>query len=414
MNVLEHYFRRDPLVHKTDFDPNTTLIVIIPVLDDEAIFATIRSLEQCQAPDVPIGVIILVNNAENTGERTRQRNVGLATRIKEQVRPVAGKWIQFEVLEELSLPAKFAGVGLARKIAMDTAAYHYYRSGKTDGIIISLDADTLVAPDYFVRIRQCFQERRLAGISIAYEHLLEESEDNPQVTDAIVKYELYLRYHKMALAYTGHPHAFHCIGSAFAVSVEDYAAQGGMNKRQAGEDFYFLQKLISTGRYATLTATKVYPSPRISSRTPFGTGQTVRQIIEAGGVYRVYHFDAYCRIKKLFGQLEAFYKASPETVCGIVDRLADPELSVFLEECRFSEMVSGVNANSASYLMFRKRFFDGFNAFRVLKYLNYLHQENLEKQEIASAVDALLEKQGIDSPPTEPQELLMLLRRLDT
>lgn len=90
-----------------------------------------------------------------------------------------------------------------------------------------------------------------------------------------MKYELYLRYYRLALEYTGHPHAYHCIGSAFAVRTLDYVAQGGMNKRQAGEDFYFLQKLIATGRYATLQSTQVYPSPRFSGRTPFGTGQAV-------------------------------------------------------------------------------------------------------------------------------------------
>ena len=69
-----------------------------------------------------------------------------------------------------------------------------------------------------------------------------------QAREAIMKYELYLRYYRLALEYTGHPHAYHCIGSAFAVRTLDYVAQGGMNKRQAGEDFYFLQKLIATGR----------------------------------------------------------------------------------------------------------------------------------------------------------------------
>ena len=85
----------------------------------------------------------------------------------------------------------------------------------------------------------------MAGVSIAYAHRLEEADMTVQAREAIMKYELYLRYYRLALEYTGHPHAYHCIGSAFAVRTLDYVAQGGMNKRQAGEDFYFLQKLIS-------------------------------------------------------------------------------------------------------------------------------------------------------------------------
>ena len=106
-----------------------------------------------------------------------------------------------------------------------------------------------------------FQEKSVAGVSIAYAHRLEEADMTVQAREAIMKYELYLRYYRLALEYTGHPHAYHCIGSAFAVRTLDYVAQGGMNKRQAGEDFYFLQKLIATGRYATLQSTQVYPSP---------------------------------------------------------------------------------------------------------------------------------------------------------
>ena len=51
-------------------------------------------------------------------------------------------------MEAFDLPAKFAGVGLARKIAMDAAVFYLYRSGKERAPLISLDADTLVAPNY--------------------------------------------------------------------------------------------------------------------------------------------------------------------------------------------------------------------------------------------------------------------------
>lgn len=50
-------------------------------------------------------------------------------------------------------------------------------------------------------------------------------------------YELYLRYYQQALEYCGHPYAYTCIGSAFAVRAADYVLQGGMNKRQAGKIF---------------------------------------------------------------------------------------------------------------------------------------------------------------------------------
>ena len=43
--------------------------------------------------------------------------------------------------------------------------------------------------------------------------------------------------------FVGYPDSIYTIGSAFAVRAEAYMKQGGMNRRQAGEDFYFLYKL---------------------------------------------------------------------------------------------------------------------------------------------------------------------------
>jgi len=45
------------------------------------------------------------------------------------------------------------------------------------------------------------------------------------------------------LQQAGSPYAYHTIGSAFACRAEAYIAAGGMNRRHAAEDFYFLQQL---------------------------------------------------------------------------------------------------------------------------------------------------------------------------
>ena len=62
------------------------------------------------------------------------------------------------------------------------------------------------------------------------------------------------------------PYVFHTVGSAMAVKALPYVKAGGMNRKQAGEDFYFIQKLVPSGGYFNLNSTTVYPSPRISFR----------------------------------------------------------------------------------------------------------------------------------------------------
>ena len=77
------------------------------------------------------------------------------------------------------------------------------------------------------------------------------------------------------MTFAGLPYSYHTIGSAFAVTAKAYARQGGMNRRKAGEDFYFINKLIKGENFGEITNTTVFPSPRTSNRVPFGTGKAI-------------------------------------------------------------------------------------------------------------------------------------------
>ena len=388
MKIFERYFERNRVEWLLDFPNRPEVIVIVPVLNDRDIFATADALKKCVCRCGNAGVLIIVNHGEDADEAVKRANRQLAAELRETVccGQKASSAVYFEVAEAFDLPAKWAGVGLARKIAMDAAACFFYRQGRPECPILSLDADTWMEVNYLDETIRYFREHPVAGVSIAYAHRLDECGE--EVADAMVKYELYLRYYRLALAYTGHPYAFHCIGSAFAVRASDYVAQGGMNKRQAGEDFYFLQKLISTGRFATLQGTRVYPSARFSTRTPFGTGQAVRQIVENGGAFPVYDFAAFRALRHFFSGLPVLYKAD-RAKCEAYFLKLPSGIRSFLAETDGLGLLEEVNANCASLAQFRKRFFDRFNAFRVLKYLNFVHEGEYRKVDVRLAAEAL-------------------------
>lgn len=370
------------------------MIVIIPVLEDPDVFETIESIFRCKLPETPVGVIIIVNNASGYDSRLNRQ---LAREIKrvidgKRVDRQSGIWLQ--LLEEYELPVKYAGVGLARKIAMDAAAAHFYRNDCPDGVIVSLDADTTVEDNYLTEIVRFFASTPVAGVSVAYAHRLNELPEKSVERDAIIRYELYLRYYCQALKFTGHPHAYQCIGSAFAVRATDYVAQGGMNKRQAGEDFYFLQKLIATGRYANLTTTKVYPSARFSTRTPFGTGQAMKQIVLVGGYWPTYNFEAFLVLKSFFATIDCLYKVNDDVLADYFNDLPAC-LRDFFSEKGFQDMINEINGNCASIRQFHKRFYDHFNAFRVLKYLNFVHLNYFSREDVMSVVHPLMDLNGM-------------------
>lgn len=406
--VFGRYFGRNELYFRPAFPDDTEVVVAIPVLDDEDIFRTVDSLKSCTRVEGSVAVVVIVNHGEQVPDGVKEANRRLAEKLREYVAEEPRGGLFFQVVEAFNLPARTAGVGLARKLAMDAAAWWFYEHDKTDGVILSLDADTWVEMNYTDAVRRYFRENPVAGVSIAYRHRLEECEG--AVREAMAKYELYLRYYQGALAYSGHPHAYSCIGSAFAVRARDYVAEGGMNKRQAGEDFYFLQKLISTGRYALLNDTTVYPSARFSDRTPFGTGRSLRQIVAEGGSYPVYHWDAFRDLKRLFDGLDCLYKAEYSVVEAFL-AAQSPGVRDYWQQMDGGTLLAEVNANCASVGQFRKRFFDGFNAFRVLKYLNYVHETIYPKIEVTEAVDRWLAEMGM-TVPGDAEEKLVFLRNL--
>ena len=125
-------------------------------------------------------------------------------------------------------------------------------------------------------------------VCIAFQHRIEELENIKQ-QEAIKKYEAYLHYFIEMQRGLNLPYAFQTIGSAFAVRAGAYLQVGGMNKRKAGEDFYFIHKFTKKGTIAELNECTVYPSGRPSFRVPFGTGKAVADMMEDKAEYYAYH-----------------------------------------------------------------------------------------------------------------------------
>ncbi|MDL2231366.1 hypothetical protein LJB85_01345 [Porphyromonadaceae bacterium OttesenSCG-928-L07] len=405
MKLFERYLQKSQTYVDVCFPDDVALIVIIPVYDDPDIFVTLDSLAACDMPkEGRVGILIVVNHSEMASEEIKERNELLYAQIRTYTEQTRFRDLEISTIKAFDLPAKEAGVGLARKWAMDSAVAYYARQKNENGIIVSLDADTLTDKNYFTALLEHFSDLKIAGAAIAYEHRLEGG------CDSIVKYELYLRYYCKALEYMLHPYAFHCIGSAFAVRTKDYVAVGGMNKRQAGEDFYFIQKLIASNRFTHLFSTKVYPSSRVSERTPFGTGRAVKAISESNGSWPTYHMEAFKELKSFFDSIEDLFKKEQLFVFEFIDKQVEPIRS-FLLDNDFGKSINEINKNTASVQQFKRRFFDTFNAFRVLKYLNYVHPRYYQKQEITDAVKLFAEEVGWEVPD-DAWEALVLLRKM--
>lgn len=323
--------------------------------------------------------------------------------------------ISFKSILIDNLPAKHAGVGLARKIGMDEAVARFDKIGH-DGIIVCFDADSLCDPNYLTEIEIHFQQNQKSpGCSIYYEHPIQGQEYTPEIYQAITQYELHLRYYNQALRFCKLPYAFHTVGSSMAVRSSAYQKQGGMNKRKAGEDFYFLHKIISLGNFTELNSTRVIPSPRISDRVPFGTGKAIGDYVSKQDLqYLTYNFKSFELIKEWVEKIPDLFKSDAENLhWSEKNKIASAHLLNFLESEKFNEALKEIRKNSPTLESFIKRFYVWFDAFRVLKLVHYLRDSVYPDSPVNIESEVLLTRIGITPKSQDGTELLTAFRKYE-
>lgn len=304
------------------------------------------------------------------------------------------------------LPPK-QGVGLARKIGLDRALPLLdYRD--SDPLLICLDADTLVQPDYLPAVTRHFAGSSAGGAVIPYRH---RPAADPAGQSAIDRYELFLRLYVLGLAQAGSPYAFHTVGSAMACRASAYAASGGMNHRLAGEDFYFLQQMYKTSGIARVSGTVVHPSPRASHRVPFGTGRSVGDML-ADGEQRLLFYQPV--VFSIVGEwLECVAENVESDAASLLKRSIpiSPVLHDFLVQTGFAVTWDNLKKNNRDSSALLKSFHGWFDAFRTMRLIHELSEKAYPRIEPEEAVEPLLKrsKQGV---PDTVRSQLALLRRL--
>ncbi|TNE50195.1 MAG: hypothetical protein EP344_17500, partial [Bacteroidetes bacterium] len=282
MRYFDKHALYPPLL-RTAPEAGLAFVVTIPCHDEPDLLLTLETLRACTQPKQPVEVLVVVNSAEDSPTGVKARNTATVEQATAWARSCSRADLQFHILHFPDLPPKHAGVGMARKIAMDEAARRLTAAGNPAGVIACLDADTQVQTNYLIALEDFFaQHPGCPAANIYYEHPINGNAYTPEIYTAITQYELHLRYYVHALRWAGLPTSTQTVGSAMAVRADAYQAQGGMNRRKAGEDFYFLHKFSPLEGFAGITATTVIPSPRISHRVPFGTGKAIGDIL--GGV----------------------------------------------------------------------------------------------------------------------------------
>jgi hypothetical protein len=385
--------------------------VVIPALAESAtLFSTLRSLAQ-NPPELleRFLVLVVVNNREDAlqpDKADNRKTLDLLSAGDSSFEPLRLIWVD-AASPGRELPAKKGGVGLARKIGFDLALPVLDFSG-SDPILVALDADTLVQPDYLSALADHFRSTTAGGAVLAFQH---QEGESPQQQEAIQRYELFLRSYVLGLARAGSPYAFHTVGSAMACTATAYAAMGGMNTRLAAEDFYFLQHLKKTSGISSVAGTLVHPSARSSHRVPFGTGRSISRMLAGEEKAVLFHSqECFSILEGWLSLVTNRLDASGQDIRHQAEEISRG-LGEYLDQAGFVDAWEKLRHNSRNQAALLTAFHSWFDGLRTMKLIHHLSDTTFLRKSPEESLPSLLEWAGLE-PVACPDAQLVILRSL--
>ena len=421
---------------------NISQVVVIPAYaEKEMLFSTLASLAQNHPPSLEYSLVLcVINNKSDSPSEQVSNNQTTIEYLDALVRKkVLGKFNSDQTTypqllkiadsklklgyidassEGCEIPLRDGGVGMARKIGMDMALRLLKTSASDKKLILSLDADTLVQPNYLAAIKNYFAPKIKTAV-VAYEH---QMPDDYEGQAAICCYEIFLRYWVLGLKYAKSPWAFHSIGSTIVTSTDAYLQVRGMNRREAGEDFYFLNKLAKTGSIDYIKDTCVYPSARSSTRVPFGTGKSIERFLSGQKQeHLLYDPQIFTIISQWLEFMNTAFLIREDEILIQANRI-NTALKSFLVDSRFADAWSKIRRNAKEEKTLRHHFHDWFDGFKTFKLIKYLTKTVYPQIDMFDALARILSLLGMSLseintrtkiPQLEEQiELLQYLRKI--
>ena len=398
-------------------------IIVIPALEEfDGIKKLLPSLaKNSQEHLKETLILVVVNNIIGVGKEKLDNNYNLLLYLRDELKN--NSILNIGLIDASSagkeMPKKNGGVGFARKLGADLALSNFDYSSIQKKIIISLDADCTVEENYLETIVTEYNNYDLNAAVIKFEHPLDAEEKEKS---AIINYEIFLRYYILGLKYAKSPYAYFSVGSVISCDAEGYVKVGGMNKKKAGEDFYFLEKLAKLYKIKHIDSTIVYPASRPSDRVPFGTGARIKRFIDnVQDEYTLYSPSLFLILKDWLQLFSSITLSS--NIPNILESAKNTNsvLYDFLIQQKFELDWNNIIQNSKTEIQLNKQKLNWMDSFRTLKLIHYLRDFDTPNDNMFVSLNKLFEimeitidfKSEQNLPPLKiQQKYLEILRKL--
>ncbi len=342
-------------------------VLVIPAFNEDSDF--IQHLIK-QPFNVRLLIILVINAPVAASLESEKKNHDLAKWIQNQAQAhfklgntnsalsTMHEHCDLLVVDAFSEQRLTFGVGEARKMGCDIALQLMAENWILDSIIFTTDADARL-PDHYFNL--ALKPTETAAVS-NFKHVANEQWKAP-----IELYEIWLRHYVVQLKRCGSPYAFHTIGSLLAISAQHYANVRGFPLRDAGEDFYLLNKLAKLGTIFYRKNVCVLLEARPSDRVPFGTGPAIQKIADlpcAEQDYLFYHPHIFAELKCWIDCIPQFFETDAVELPSAIHSILS-ELKVF-------EQIHAARKQFKTLIQFEHAIHTYFDGFKTLKAVHLL------------------------------------------
>ena len=260
------------------------------------------------------------------------------------------------------------GVGLARKIGADIALKLYSQGLIKHPWIFSTDADVVLPENYFSCINSL--KDNYSAVVLDFNHL----SDNPELAKLQYLYDFKMRYYLAGVKYGQVGYAYIPLGSTLIASMESYAQVRGFPKRNAGEDFYLLNKLakIKPIKYK-IDNCIIRIQSRFSDRVPFGTGPAIKKIDDLADIndYSYYNPQCFTFLKQWKQFLDALWSKNNLSI-------KEPEDKMILQLYQYLDchtVFTKSKRQITSLHRWQQFIHQWFDAFKILKAVHFFDKK---------------------------------------
>ncbi len=357
---------------KPEFTKSYPRIIVIPAYAEfNSLPDTLESLQH-QSPNLlkNTAVIVIVNNGESADETVQKNNESTLIYLR-NTRFSFDLGVVDASSPGLAFPDKIAGVGVARKIGLDLALSY----SEPDTLLLSTDADCIFEKNYLQHIWEDHHENNWQAAVAGFFH---RRSDEQMMDEAITHYENFLITTAEKMKNAGSIFGYPAVGSTMVTTAAAYVSVGGMSRKKATEDFYFLQELAKFCGVRWIREVLIHPSARPENRVYLGTGFRMVQARAGVDMSLLHYSDNAFKILKEWLSLGQSAKDRMLDSVLSESELIHLHLSSFLKKEKIESVWNSLQRSSPTDVHFTMQFnrwFDGLKTIRLLKYFSELKKE---------------------------------------